>query len=137
MAEVIRRYELGDIGELPVLTNTDIEEGVAVGVTVAGGLARPVDPTDKFAGFAEATVLNNPGNSGAKTVRVIERGKVKLSVTNAAITNFGAPVYADGPNVFTLDPADGPFVGYICRFISSGVVIVRFDAALTAPAEES
>jgi len=137
MAEVIRRYELGDIGELPILANTDIEEGVAVGVTSAGGLARPVDPADKFAGFAERTVLNNPGSSGDKRVRVIERGHIQLAVTSAAITDYGAPVYADGPNVFTLNVADGPFVGYISRFISTGLVIVRFDAQLTAPAEES
>jgi hypothetical protein len=124
MAEKIRRYELGDINELKVKGATKIEEGDAVGVTSAG-YARPLTIADKFAGFAESTVDNTAGSDGDLSVRVRKKFCVQLSVTSAAITDFGAGVYASGPNTFVLTEESGPFIGTIIRFVSSGVAVVE------------
>jgi hypothetical protein len=62
-------------------------------------------------------------------VRTIEAGKIKLSVTGAVITDVGQPVYATDDDTFAFTPVGGSFIGYVHEFVSSGVVIVRFDAS--------
>lgn len=123
----------GDVNELPVIASEIIYEGAAVGAVKATGLARPLQATDKFIGFAITQVDNSTGAASAKNVRVYEKGKAKLSVSGAVITDIGQPVYASDDDTFVFNPVGAVFIGYVHRFVSSGVVEVAFDSKLPDP----
>ena len=123
-----RTYEVGTRNEIPVIASDIIYEGAAVGVVSASGHARPLTAVDRFAGFAERTVDNSTGAAAAKRVEVYHRGEVLLSVSGAVITDIGQPVYATDDDTFVFSPVSSSFVGFVKRFVSSGVVVVEFDA---------
>jgi hypothetical protein len=123
-----RAYEQGSRNEFPVIAADIIYEGAAVGIVDGTGHARPLNAADRFAGFAEAKADNAAGAAAAINVRVVESGKAQLTVADAVITDVGQPVYASDDDTFTLNPADGAFVGFVHRFVSAGVAVVSFDA---------
>lgn len=125
-----RAYEGGSRNAFGVVAADIIYEGAAVGLVDATGYARPLNAADKFVGFAEAKADNSSGSAGDIKVRVYESGKIQLSVSGAVITDVGQPVYATDDNVFVFSPVGGVFVGFVHRWVSSGVVIVDFDARL-------
>lgn len=122
-----RVEELGAQNDIPVIASDIIYEGAAVGVVKGTGHARPLAAGDKFAGFAISQCDNSLGAAAAKNVKVLSKGKMKLSVTGAVITDFGLPVYASDDDTFSFVPT-GVFVGFVSRFVSAGVVIVDVDA---------
>lgn len=131
-ADALRNFELGEISEYAVIASDIIYAGAAVGLVDASGHARPLTSVDKFVGFAELRCDNSAGAAAAKNVRVITSGKVQLSVSGAVITDLGQPVYATDDNAFVFNPVGAIFVGRVDRFISSGVVIVKFNAGSMA-----
>lgn len=127
-ADALRTQEVGDVEEYPVIASDIIYGHAAVGIVDASGHARPLVAGDRFAGFAEKRCDNSAGAAAAKTVRVMKRGKIVLSVSGAVITDVGNPVYASDDDTFQFSPVGGSFVGFVERFISSGVVLVAYDA---------
>lgn len=127
-AALARAYELGQRNEFPVVATDIIYTGSAVGIVDASGHARPLTSVDTFGGFCEETADNSAGSAADINVRVVESGKVKLSVSGAVITDKGQPVYATDDNAFTFNPVGAVFIGFVHRFVSAGVVIVAFDA---------
>lgn len=123
-----RDYELGSRNHIPVIASDIIYEGAAVGIVDASGHARPLSGGDRFAGFAESKADNSAGAAADINVQVVRAGEVSLSVSGAVITDVGQPVYATDDDTFVFNPAGGSFIGYVKRFVSSGVVIVEFDA---------
>lgn len=123
-----RAYEIGTRNDLPVIASDIIYEGAAVGLVAASGHARPLLAADTFAGFAEARADNSAGAAAAINVSVIDRGAIQLPVSGAVITDVNQPVYASDDDTFSFNPADGAFIGFVKRFVSSGVVVVEFDA---------
>lgn len=126
--DTARVFELGAINEYPVIASDIIYEGAAVGIVDATGHARPLTSADRFVGFTEQKADNSTGTAAARTVRVVESGKIQLSVSGAVITDVGQPVYATDDNTFVFNPVGGVFIGFVDRYVSAGVVIVRFDA---------
>ena len=122
-----RRYEAGDVNELPVIAADIIYEGSVVGDN-GSGYARPLAAGDPFRGFAEQKVDNSLGSAGDKNVRVRHRGRAQLSVTSLVITDVGKPVYASDDNTFVLTASTNSPIGRVTRFVSAGVGIVEFDA---------
>lgn len=127
-APLPRVFEGGSRNEFPVIASDIIYEGAAVGIVPASGHARPLAAGDRFAGFAEAQADNSAGLAAAINVRVVESGKIQLSVTGAVITDVGQPVYASDDNAFSFSPVGGVFIGFLHRYVSAGVAIVAFDA---------
>lgn len=127
-ANAPRAFEIGSRNEIPVIASDIIYEGAAVGVVSASGHARPLAAGDRFVGFAEQKADNAAGAAATVNVRVIEAGKVQLAVSGAVITDVGQPVYATDDDTFTFSPVGGVFIGFVHRFVSSGIVIVAFDA---------
>ena len=119
---------LGEHNDIPVIASDIIYEGAAVGVVKASGHARPLQSGDRFAGFAQDKCDNSAGTAAAKNVRVDRKGVVKLSVSGAVITDINQPVYATDDNTFVFLPTGAVFIGYVKRFVSSGVVEVEYDA---------
>lgn len=122
-----RAYELGERNHLPVIASDIIYEGAAVGLVDASGHARPLNAADRFVGFAVAKADNSAGAAAAINVEVVSAGEIELTVSDAVITDVGMAVYASDDDTFTMNPADGAFVGFVKRFVSAGVAVVEFD----------
>ena len=127
-ADKIRPFEGGNRNEFPVIASDIIYEGAAVGLVTGTGHAQPLAAGNRFAGFAIKKADNSAGAAAAINVQVLESGKAKLSVAGATITDIGQPVYATDDDTFVFSPVSGVFVGFVHRFISSGVVVVDFNA---------
>ncbi len=129
-ADGLRTFEIGDIQEYPVIAADIIYRHAAVGLVDATGHARPLTTADRFVGFAESRVDNSAGAAAAKRVRVQSRGKVELTVPGVELQDVAAesPVYASDDDTFSLNPADGQFVGFVSRFVATDTAIVAFDA---------
>ena len=123
-----RTYGVGRTNSLPVIASDIIYEGAAVGMVVSTGHARPLAAGDEFVGFAERKADNSAGAAAAINVELIDAGQVVLSVSGALATDVGQPIYATDDDTFVFSPVGGVFVGFVKRFVSSGVVIVSFDA---------
>lgn len=129
-----RAYELGDRNHIPMVDNDIIYEGAAVGVVDASGHARPLNAADRFAGFAEFKADNTGAGHAAAAinVQVVRSGEVQLSVAGAVITDINQPVYATDDDTFVFLPTGAVFIGFVKRFVSSGIVVVGFDAGVYA-----
>lgn len=126
--DVPRGFSLGDLDEYPVIAADIIYEGAAVGEN-ASGYARPLVAADPFLGFAMEQVDNAAGSAGDKRVRVLVRGAVTLPISGLAITaNDHPPVYASDDNTFTLTSSGNTKIGWVRRWVSTGVAVVEFDA---------
>lgn len=129
-----KTYEAGDRNALPVIASDILFEASAIGVVDASGHIRPLEATDRFVGFAERKADNSSGSAADINATLVKKGKIKLSVSGAVITDIGQPVYATDDNAFGFTPVSAVFIGFVYRFISSGVVMVDFDAfAYTSP----
>jgi hypothetical protein len=127
-----RAYEQGHNNHLPVIASDIIYEGAAVGVVDASGHARPLTSADRFVGFATAKADNSAGAAAAIYVEVVKSGEIELPVTGAVITDVNQPVYATDDDTFVFNPVGAVFIGYVKRFVSSGVVVIDFNAGVIA-----
>ena len=127
-ADKRRDIILGEVNEFPMIAADIIYEGAAVGTVIASGHARPLTSVDKFVGFAEQKSDNSAGAAAAKNVRVVTKGTAQLSVSGAVITDVGQPVYATDDDTFVFLPTGGVFIGFVKRFVESGVVETQFDS---------
>ncbi len=128
-----RDFSLGEFNDVPVIASEIIYEGAAVGMVEASGHARPLVGGDKFVGMCTQQADNSSGAAAAINVRVLASGQASLSVSGAVITDLGQPVYATDDNVFVFLPTGGTFIGYVARFVSAGVVIVKFNTEWKDP----
>jgi hypothetical protein len=122
-----RNVGLGTLNDMPIIAADIIYEGAAVGIVKASGHVRPLVAGDKFVGFAESKCDNSAGAAAALYCRVRKTGRIQLSVSGAVITDVGQPVYASDDDTFVFTPTSNSFIGFVTRFISSGVVMVDFD----------
>ena len=120
--------------EYPVIAADIIFQGAAVGEN-ASGYSRPLAAGDVFQGFAVAKADNAAGAAGDIRVTVEQKGFITLPITSLAITsNDRAPVYASDDDTFTLTATSNSLIGYISRWVSTGIAVVEFDAALVRAA---
>jgi hypothetical protein len=129
-ANTPRDYELGEHNDLPVIASDIIYEGAATGIVDASGHARPLNAADRFGGFAVAKADNSAGAAAAINVKTVKSGEIQLSVTGALITDVGQPIYATDDDTFVFSPVGGVFIGFVKRFVSSGIVVVDFNAGV-------
>lgn len=127
-ADKARAYEQGFVNTLPVVASDIIYEGAAVGMVLASGHCRPLAATDVFVGFSQRQADNSAGAAAAINVQLVKSGEIQLAVTGALITDVGQPVYATDDDTFTFLPTAAVHVGFVKRFVSSGVAIVEFNA---------
>jgi hypothetical protein len=129
-SDIARNFQLGEIEDYPVIASDIIFEGSAVGEN-GSGYARPLVAADPFLGFAQRKADNSAGAAGDINVRVRTRGKAQLPISGIAITANDRPaVYASDDDTFTLTATSNSLIGYVSRWVETGVAIVEFDAAL-------
>lgn len=120
--------------EYPVIATDIIYQGAAVGEN-GSGYARPLVAADPFLGFASAKADNSAGAAGDIRVTVKQRGFVQLPISAIAITaNDRPPVYASDDDTFTLTSTSNTLIGYVSRWVETGIAVVEFDAALVKTA---
>lgn len=129
-ADKARTWEIGERNEFPVIASDIIYEGAAVGIVNASGHAQPLTSSDQFVGFAEKQADNSSGSAADIYVRVVKKGSVVLPVTGAVITDVNLPVYASDDDTFSFLKTSGVFIGFSRRFVSSGYMVVEFDAGV-------
>lgn len=125
-----RSYELGNRNSLPCIAADILYEGAAIGAVLGTGHCRPLTAVDQFVGFAEAKADNANGAAAAINVELIKSGEIELSVSGAVITDINQPVYATDDDTFTFVPTAAVFIGFVKRYVSSGVVVVDFNAGV-------
>lgn len=135
-ADKARTWEIGERNEFPVIAADIIYEGAGVGIVNASGHARPLTSVDQFVGFAEKKADNASGDAADINVRVVKKGSVVLPVTGAVITDVNLPVYASDDDTFSFIKTSGVFIGFSRRFVSSGYMVVEFDAGVLADPHE-
>lgn len=129
-ADKIRDYQLGEFEDYPVVASDIIYQGAAVGEN-GSGYSRPLVAGDVFQGFADRQADNTAGVAGAANVRVKTRGRIVLPISGLAITANDRPaVYASDDDTFTLTASTNSLIGYVSRWVSTGVAVVEFDAAI-------
>ena len=120
--------------EYPVVATDIIYQGAAVGENGAG-FSRPLVAGDPFQGFASAKADNALGAAGDIRVTVKQKGFVELPIAAIAVTANDRPaVYASDDDTFTLTPTNNSLIGYVSRWVSTGIAVVEFDAALARAA---
>lgn len=124
-AALARTYELGDQTDHAVKQSAAIYEGSAVGLTA--GYARQLTAGDTFLGFAMEDVAA-PSADGGATVRVLQKGKVVLTISSIAVTDIGKIVYASDGNAFTLTESTNSPIGRVVRVNATNQAVVAFDA---------
>lgn len=113
--------------DLPAVATDIIYNGSAVGIS--SGNARPCTTSDEFAGFCVEQCDNSAGSAGAKRVKVLAKGYIKLSVTGvSAVTHINDAVYLTDDDTFTLTSSGGLQIGKVYRWISGTTCIVYFEA---------
>jgi len=131
-ADLSRPFEIGVINTQPVQKSATIYRGSAVGDSA--GYARALSAGDSFRGFADAKVDNSAGIAGAKTIDVIECGKVQVSITAVSRVDVGKPVYMSDDATFTLTQGSNSLVGRVARYVTTDTVIVEFAPLTTVAA---
>lgn len=126
-ANAPRAFELGERNHLAVIASDIIYEGAAVGIVAGTGHARPLVAGDTFGGFAVAKADNAAGAAAAINVEVVCCGEIELTIAGVVITDVAQPVYATDDNAFTMSPVASSFVGFVKRFVSTGVAVIEFD----------
>jgi hypothetical protein len=126
-ADKARVFEEGLIQEIGVKASTTIYRGSAVGIDSATGYARQLAAGDQFVGFALEKADNASGANDAIKVKVQAYGMIELSVASAAVTDIGKSVFASDGDTFVLTQSTNSHIGTICRFVSTGKAIVKFD----------
>ena len=119
-----RAYELGDINELPMTASATIYEGSAVGIS--SGYASALADGYRFAGFALEKAVESSGVAGAKTVKVIEKGKMQVTLASVAVTDVGSKVYMSDDGTFTLTASPGELVGRVVRYVTTDTCVIEF-----------
>lgn len=122
-----RDLETGLHNDIPMIASDIIYNGAAVGIVKTSGHARPLAAGDIFGGIAVEKKDNSSGSAADLNIQVQRRGSFKASVSGAVITDVGQPVYATDDDTFVFSPVGAVFIGFVKRFVSSGVVIVDFD----------
>ena len=123
-----RTWQTSEIEGYPVIASDIIYEGAAVGEN-GSGYARPLEAGDPFLGFAIDKVDNSTGAAGDLNVQVKAEGRVRLAIAALAITANDRPaVYASDDNTFTLTAGGNSKIGWVSRWVETGVAIVQFRA---------
>jgi hypothetical protein len=116
-----RKPGLGRSFGYPVLANTKIFGGSAVGIT-ANREAVPAGHVSavKLIGFAEQRADNTGGATGDQVVN-IEKDVRLIPLAGAVVSNIGATVYASADDTFTLTAGSLLAIGTIDAIDADGV----------------
>ncbi len=121
-----------ELREFPVGAAVTIYRGGFVGIDPAG-YAKDFEPGDLFAGIAYEYVDNSSGAAAADKVRVYTQGDFEFTLTSAALTDVGKPVYATDDSTLALTGHPDAYVGKVVHYEAANTVIFRMRQWGEAP----
>jgi hypothetical protein len=130
------RYVDQELRRYGVAASAHVFKGGFVGLN-ASGYARALTAGDRCLGIAYEEADNTSGSNGDATVRVFTLGDFQHTLTGAAVTDIGKPVYASDDATLTLTGANNSFVGWVVDRPAANTVVVRLNAeAFAGPAPQ-
>lgn len=103
-----------------------IYKGGMIGLS-SGGYAQPLTAGDSFVGVGYEEMDNTGGADGAVSVRVYTLGDFGLTLTGAAITDVGRPVFASADDALTFTASNNSYVGIVQDYVTTNEIIFRID----------
>ena len=91
------------------------------------GYAQPLTAGDRFVGVAYEEIDNSSGANGDLSARVYTLGDFGMTLSGAAITDVGRPVFASADATLSFTATGNSYVGIVQDLISSGEIILRID----------
>ena len=122
----VDRFVDQELRTFRVKGTTKIYRGAFLGITSAGVL-RGLVAGDVLAGISYEEIDNSAGADGAKVARVFTLSDFQVSVSGAAQTDVGRPVFASADDALTFVATSNSYVGIVQDFLSTGVIILRLD----------
>lgn len=101
-------------------------KGGFIGLAVTG-YAQPLVAGDPFGGIAYEEADNTAGANGAMMARVYTMGDFGLTLSGAAITDIGRPVFASDDGAVTFTAEGNTYVGVVKDFVTANEIILRLD----------
>lgn len=116
-----------ELRSFQVVASVHVYKGAFVGLT-SGGYARPLTAGDAFVGMAYEEKDNSSGANGDLSVRVYTLGDFGHTLTGAAVTDIGRPVFSSADDTLTFTGAGNTYVGIVQDRIASNEIILRIDS---------
>jgi len=124
----LNRYVDQELRTFPVGASQRIYKGALVGVNRTTGHVRQLVAGDLFAGIAYEESDNSGGAGGDKMIRLYTQGDFVLTVTGAAQTAVGGPVFATGEEAATVTGSPGASCcGLLMAAVATNTGLVRIQ----------
>jgi hypothetical protein len=124
----LNRYVDQELRTFLVGASQHIYKGALVGVNRSTGHVRQLVAGDLFAGIAYEESDNSSGSGGDKTIRLYTQGDFVLTVTGAAQTNVGGPVFAGNEEAATVTGSPGAsYCGVLLAAVATNTGLVRIQ----------
>ena len=101
-------------------------KGALVGLA-STGYAQPLTAGDRFVGVAYEEIDNTSGANGDLSARVYTLGDFGMTLSGAAITDVGRPVFASVDDTLTFTATGNSYVGVVQDLIATNEIILRID----------
>ena len=117
-----------ELRSFQVAAGLHIFKGSLLGLT-SGSYLRPLTAGDLFVGIAFEEMDNTGGANGDLSSRVYTLGDFGLTLTGAAITDIGRPVFASADDTLTFSADGNSYVGRVQDVVASNEIVLRIDPA--------
>ncbi len=115
-----------ELRSFQVAASVRVYKGAFVGLN-ASGYAKGLTAGDTFLGIAYEEIDNSSGANGDLSVRVYSLGDFGHTLTSAAVTDIGRPVFASADDTLTFSAAGNTYVGVVQDRIAANEIILRMD----------
>ncbi len=115
-----------ELRSFQVAAAKQVFKGALVGLASAG-YAQPLTGGDRFVGIAYEQIDNTSGANGDVSARVYTLGDFGMTLSGAAITDVGRPVFASADDTLTFTATGNSYVGVVQDLIATNEIILRID----------
>ena len=122
----VDHYVDQEIRSLPVAGTVHIYKGalLASGPT---GYAQAASGVLPFVGIAYEEMDNSSGADGALSVRVYTVGDFGMTLTGAATSDLGRPVFVSADDTLTFTGSGASYVGIVQDVVAANEIVLRID----------
>ncbi len=123
----VNRYVDQEVRSHAVAATVHVYKGGFVGLNTSG-YARPLTAGDRLLGLAYEEKDNSSGSDGAVSVRVFTFGDFEHTLSGAAVTDIGRPVFASDDTTLTFVGDGNTYVGTVRDRPEANKITLRLDS---------
>lgn len=123
----VNRYVDQELRSHAVAASVHVYKGGFVGLNTSG-YARPLTAGDRLLGLAYEEKDNSSGANGDVSVRVFTFGDFEHTLSGAAVTDIGRPVFASDDTTLTFVADGNTYVGTVRDRPEANKIILRLDS---------